>query len=52
VWRLPLFSQAIQNGDFDFDTVIATPDMMAQVGKVARILVSPQQIFASCFVSL
>jgi len=28
----------IQDGDLDFDTCIATPDMMAQVGKVARIL--------------
>jgi len=28
----------IQDGELDFDTCIATPDMMAQVGKVARIL--------------
>merc|ERR1712100_876712 len=30
--------KAIQDGDLDFDTCIATPDMMAHVGKVARIL--------------
>ena len=36
--------QAIQDGDLDFDTCIATPDMMAHVGKVARILVSPAPI--------
>ena len=28
----------IQGGWMDFDTAIATPDMMAQVGRVARIL--------------
>jgi len=28
----------IQGGWLDFDTAIATPDMMAQVGRVARIL--------------
>ena len=32
--------KAIQGGELDFDTCIATPDMMAQVGKVARVLVS------------
>jgi large subunit ribosomal protein L1 len=30
--------EMVQNGNMDFDTVIATPDMMAQVGKVGRIL--------------
>jgi large subunit ribosomal protein L1 len=28
----------IKNGFFDFDTVVATPDMMAQVGKVGKLL--------------
>ena len=28
----------IQGGWLDFDTAIATPDMMAQVGRVARVL--------------
>lgn len=28
----------IKNGDLNFDMVIATPDMMALVGKVGRIL--------------
>ena len=30
--------ELIQKGDFDFDVVIATPDMMGLVGKVGRIL--------------
>jgi len=30
--------KSIQNGELNFDTCIATPDMMSQVGKVARIL--------------
>ena len=30
--------EMIQKGDFDFDVVIATPDMMGNVGKVGRIL--------------
>ena len=30
--------EMIQKGEFDFDVVIATPDMMGQVGKVGRIL--------------
>ncbi len=30
--------QEIQNGNINFDLVIATPDMMASVGKVGRIL--------------
>jgi len=30
--------QKIQGGWFDFDVVIATPDIMAQVGKLGRIL--------------
>lgn len=31
-------AEDIQNGKIDFDMVIATPDMMALVGKVGRIL--------------
>ncbi|HLQ41002.1 MAG TPA: 50S ribosomal protein L1 [Tetragenococcus sp.] len=31
-------AEKIQNGWFDFDVVIATPDMMAQVGRLGRIL--------------
>ena len=30
--------EQIQNGNIDFDIVIATPDMMGTLGKVARIL--------------
>ena len=30
--------EEIKKGDFDYDIVIATPDMMAAVGKVGRIL--------------
>ncbi len=30
--------EKIKGGFFDFDTVIATPDMMAQVGKVGKLL--------------
>jgi len=30
--------EQIQNGNIDFDIVIATPDMMGQVGKIGRIL--------------
>merc|ERR1711934_885202 len=30
--------KAIQNGELNFDTCIATPDMMSLVGRVARIL--------------
>ena len=30
--------EKIQNGFLDFDSVIATPDMMAKIAKVARIL--------------
>lgn len=30
--------EMIQKGNFDFDVVIATPDMMSNVGKVGRIL--------------
>ena len=31
-------AEQIKNGDLNFDMVIATPDMMALVGKVGRIL--------------
>ncbi|MBB4212403.1 LSU ribosomal protein L1P [Rhodothalassium salexigens DSM 2132] len=31
-------AQQVQSGDFDFDRVIATPDMMAVVGKLGKIL--------------
>ena len=31
-------AEKIKGGFFDFDTVIATPDMMAQVGKVGKLL--------------
>lgn len=30
--------EKIQNGWFEFESVIATPDMMAQVGKIGKIL--------------
>ncbi len=30
--------EQIKNGNIDFDIVIATPDMMGQVGKIGRIL--------------
>ena len=30
--------QKIQNGWFDFDVVVATPDMMAIVGRLGRVL--------------
>src|SRR5690348_78285 len=30
--------QKVQDGWLDFDTVVATPDMMGQVGKLGRVL--------------
>ncbi len=32
------FIQKIQDGWFEFDVVIATPDMMGQIGKLGRVL--------------
>ncbi|EMR06345.1 50S ribosomal protein L1 [Bhargavaea cecembensis DSE10] len=32
------FVQKIQQGWFDFDVVVATPDMMGEVGKLGRVL--------------
>lgn len=31
-------ADSIKNGNLDFDAVVATPDMMAQVGKIGKIL--------------
>jgi large subunit ribosomal protein L1 len=31
-------AEAVQSGSFDFDRVVATPDMMAVVGKLGKIL--------------
>ena len=31
-------AEIIKNGEMNFDTVVATPDMMGQVGKVGKIL--------------
>ena len=31
-------AEMIKNGEMNFDTVVATPDMMGQVGKVGKIL--------------
>ena len=30
--------ERVKNGDLDFDAVVATPDMMVQVGKVGKVL--------------
>ena len=30
--------EKIQNGWFDFDTIVATPDMMAELGRLGRLL--------------
>ena len=35
--------EKVQNGFLDFDVAVATPDLMGQVGKVARIL-GPRQL--------
>ncbi|MUK58343.1 50S ribosomal protein L1, partial [Pseudomonas aeruginosa] len=32
------YVQQIQQGWFDFDVVVATPDMMGEVGKLGRVL--------------
>ncbi|MQI37578.1 50S ribosomal protein L1, partial [Escherichia coli] len=32
------YVQKIQQGWFDFDVVVATPDMMGEVGKLGRVL--------------
>ncbi|MCL4134801.1 UNVERIFIED_CONTAM: hypothetical protein GTU68_054512 [Idotea baltica] len=31
-------AEEVKNGNLNFDTVIATPDMMAQVGKIGKVL--------------
>ena len=32
------YIQKIQQGWFDFDVIVATPDMMGEVGKIGRVL--------------